>query len=167
MPTGTVSTVRFSGVTTFRLNGNSYPMPDGLETFDPSAPATSTTAFDASTGWRTTINPTNISDENFFVGAAIPVDATIAGGGNATIQFITESSIPNLAYSWQWSTAAYTYWPADWNDAGIQPYHGNGLHADTPTNTTVQHSLIQGPRGGGGSNFTGSWSGTGQGNCPQ
>jgi len=38
----------------------------------------------------------------------------------------------------------------------IQPYHGNGQHADTPGNTQVQKSLIQGPRGGGGSNFTGS-----------
>jgi hypothetical protein len=32
-------------------------------------------------------------------------------------------------------------------------------------NTTVEASLIQGPRGGGGSNFTGSWSGTGNGTC--
>ncbi len=58
----------------------------------------------------------------------------------------------------------YTYWPSDWNDALIQPYHGTGptgsQHADTPNNTQIQQSLIQGPRGGGGSNFTGGWSGT-------
>jgi hypothetical protein len=74
-----------------------------------------------------------------------------------------------LASFWQWSAAVFTYWPSDWNQALIQPYHGNGptgsQHADTPDNTVVQKSLIQGPRGGGGSNFTGSWSSTGQGAC--
>jgi hypothetical protein len=52
----------------------------------------------------------------------------------------------------------------------IQPYHRNGptgsQHADTPDNTTIQKSLIQDPRGDGGSNFTGSWSATGHGACP-
>jgi hypothetical protein len=119
--------------------------------------------------WTTTINPNNISDENFIVGAAIPVDTTIAGGGQATIQFTTQSDDASLSFSWQWSAAAYTLWPMNWNQAMIQPYHGNGptgsQHADTPDNTQVQKSLIQGPRGGGGSNFTGSWSATGHGAC--
>jgi hypothetical protein len=74
-----------------------------------------------------------------------------------------------LSFSWQWSAAVYLYWPSDWNQALVQPYHGNGptgsQHAGTPDNTTVQKSLIQGPRGGGGSNFTGSWSATGEGAC--
>jgi hypothetical protein len=74
-----------------------------------------------------------------------------------------------LSFAWQWSAAAFTYWPLDWNAALIQPYHGKGLtgsqHADTPDNTQIQKSLIQGPRGGGGSNFTGSWSATGHGTC--
>jgi hypothetical protein len=65
--------------------------------------------------------------------------------------------------------AAYTLWPMNWNQAVVQPYHGNGptgsQYADTPDNTQVQKSLIQGPRGGGGSNFTGSWSATGHGAC--
>jgi SdrD B-like domain len=165
VPTTTSSTVQFTGVS-FVLNGISYPMPDGTVNFDPNAPATSTTTFSGSPGrWTTTINPNFISDENFFVGAAIPVDAAIAGGGKATIRFTTQTDDTGLSFSWQWSAAVYTYWPSDWNQAKIQPYHGNGLHADTPTNTQVQKSLIQGPRGGGGSNFTGSWSATGHGAC--
>jgi len=42
---------------------------------------------------RTVSNTTGlrVSDENFFVGAAIPVDATISGGGKATIQFTTQT----------------------------------------------------------------------------
>jgi SdrD B-like protein len=163
------STVRFSGVS-FVLNGISYPMPDGLVNFDPNAPSASTTIFSGTPGtssaqWTTTINPNFMSDENFFVGAAIPVDLTIASGGQATIRFTTETDDAGLSFSWQWSAAVYTFWPSNWNQAMIQAYHGNGLHADTPNNTQVQKSLIQGPRGGGGSNFTGSWSATGHGAC--
>ena len=171
VPTSASSTVHFTGVS-FVLNGISYPMPDGIVNFDVNAPLTSTTVFSGTPGtasalWTTTINPTVISDENFFVGAAIPVNATIAGGGQATIRFTTQTDDTGLAFSWQWSAAVYTFWPSDWNQALIQPYHGNGLHADTPNNTQVQKSLIQGPRGGGGSNFTGSWSATGHGACPK
>jgi hypothetical protein len=169
VPTSTASTVYFSGVS-FVLNGISYPMPDGVVNFDPNAPSTSATTFSGTPGtssarWTTTINPNFISDENFFVGAAIPVDPAIASGGQATIRFTTQTDDTALSFSWQWSAAIYTYWPSDWNQAMIQPYHGNGLHADTPKNTQVQKSLIQGPRGGGGSNFTGSWSATGHGAC--
>jgi SdrD B-like protein len=170
VPTTTSSTVQFTGVS-FVLNGISYPMPDGFMNFEPNALATSTTTFSGTPGtssarWTTTINPNFISDENFFVGAAIPVDAAIAGGGQATIRFTTQTDDTGLSFSWQWSAAVYTYWPSDWNQAMIQAYHGNGRHADTPNNTQVQKSLIQGPRGGGGSNFTGSWSATGHGACP-
>jgi hypothetical protein len=170
VPTATSSTVQFTGVS-FVLNGISYPMPNGVVNFDPNAPFTSTTTFSGIPGtssalWTTTINPNFISDENFFVGAAIPVDPAIAGGGKATIQFTTQTDDTGLSFSWQWSAAVYTYWPSDWNQAMIQAYHGNGRHADTPNNTQVQKSLIQGPRGGGGSNFTGSWSATGHGACP-
>jgi SdrD B-like domain len=168
--TATSSTVHFTGVS-FVLNGISYPMPDGVVNFDINAPFTSTTTFSGTPGtssalWTTTINPNFISDENFFVGAAIPVGPPIAGGGQATIRFTTQTDDTGLSFSWQWSAAVYTYWPSDWNQAMIQPYHGNGLHADTPNNKQVQKSLIQGPRGGGGSNFTGSWSATGHGACP-
>jgi len=172
-PTGvsaaTTATVQFTDVS-FVLNGIKYPMPDGVVNFDPNAPSTSTTTFSGTPGttsalWTTTINPNFISDENFFVGAAIPVDPAIAGGGKATIRFTTETDDAGLSFSWQWSAAVYTYWPSNWNQAMIQAYHGNGLHADTPRNTPVQKSLIQGPRGGGGSNFTGSWSATGHGAC--
>ena len=169
VPTATPSTVQFTDVS-FVLSGIKYPMTDGVVNFDPNAPSTSTTTFSGTPGttsarWTTTINPNFISDENLFVGAAIPVGPAIAGGGQATIRFTTQTDDAGLSFSWQWSAAVYTFWPSDWNQAMIQAYHGNGLHADTPTNSQVQKSLIQGPRGGGGSNFTGSWSATGHGAC--
>jgi hypothetical protein len=167
--TTTTTTVLFTGVS-FVLNGHAYPLPNGLVTFDPAAPSVSTTTFDVPNNrWLTTINPKFLSDENFFVGAAIPVDATIVGGGQATILFTTQTDDSDLSFSWQWSAAAYTYWPSNWNEALVQPYHGNGpagsQHAGAPDSKLVQKSLIQGPRGGGGSNFTGSWSATGHYAC--
>jgi hypothetical protein len=162
--TGT-TTVNFTGVV-FSLNGVNYPLPDGLLTFDSAAPPTITTTFNAGLNrWETLINPNDLSDEIFFTGAAIPVSANIAAGGKANLTYSVSTSDKLLSYSWQWSAAVFTYWPTDWNQAEIQPFH-QSLHAGTPLNKMVQQSLIQGPRGGGGSNFTGSWSATGTASCP-
>jgi uncharacterized repeat protein (TIGR01451 family) len=165
IPTNTVSTVRFTGVT-ININGTVYPLPDGVITFNPAAPATPTTHFNAALNqWETLVNPRYLSNEIFFTGAAIPVTPEIAAGGKATFSYTVQSSAPNLSFPWQWSAAVYTYWPSDWNAANILAYHAT-YHAGTPLNLTVQRSLVQGPRGGGGSNFTGSWSATGNGTCP-
>jgi hypothetical protein len=127
----------------FVLNGVTYGLPDGFLILDPSAPATPTTSYNpayAPNGaWTTTYNPNNLSDEMFFDGQAVPVNADISGGGKADITYTTESTDNNLAFSWQWSAAAYTYWP-DNNGADILPYHGGGLHASTPLNPQVQQS---------------------------
>jgi hypothetical protein len=101
----------------------------------------------------------------FFVGQAIPVDSNLENGGKSTFSFTTNSSDSALTFSWQWSAAVYTCWPGN-AAANIEPVHAS-LQAGAPQNKDVQKCLIQGPRGGGGSNFTGSWSGTGQGKCPQ
>jgi hypothetical protein len=162
IPTTGVTTLRFTGVT-ISLNGTPYTIPDGVLVFDPSAPSTITTSFSGGV-WQTLINPNFMSDEMFFTGAAIPVTPSIAAGAKATLTYTTLSSAPGLSFSWEWSAAVYTFWPSDWNQAMIQPYHSS-YHAGTPLNTTVQQSLIQGPRGGGGSNFTGSWSATGTAKC--
>jgi hypothetical protein len=162
VPTNGVTTVQFVGVT-ISLNGTPYALPDGVMIFDPAAPAAIATSFSGGK-WITTVNPSHLSDEMFFTGAAIPVTASIAAGAKATVTYTTLASVQGLSFNWQWSAAVYTYWPADWNQAMIQPYH-QSYHAGTPLNTTVQKSLIQGPRGGGGSNFTGSWSATGNAAC--
>jgi hypothetical protein len=162
VPKTGVTTVQFTGVS-ITLGGTSYSLPDGVMIFDSSAPATPSTAFSGGK-WTTTFNPNNLSDEMFFTGAAIPVTPAIAAGTKATLTYTTLASVEGLSFSWQWSAAVYTFWPTDWNQAMIQPYHKSD-HAGTPENTTVQKSLIQGPRGGGGSNFTGSWSATGNAAC--
>jgi hypothetical protein len=163
VPTNTVTTVEFTGVT-LNVNGTSYSLPNGTLRFDPSAPAIPSTTFDSTTGWTTTVNPHDLSDEIFFDGQAVPVNSNLTAGGEATLSFTTKSTDNDLDFQWQWSAAVFTYWPGN-NAAEILPYH-NSDHAGTPENAQVKQSLIQGPRGGGGSNFTGSWSGTGKGACP-
>jgi hypothetical protein len=160
----TKATVRFTNGS-LSVNGTTYPLPAGVMIFDPAAPATISTTFHAGANqWETLVNPGNLSDEIFFAGAAIPATAAIAAGGKATWSFTVLSDAPGLSFPWQWSAAVYTSWPNDWNQAFIQPYHA-GSHAGTPLNTIVQKSLIGGPRGGGGSNYTGSWSATGAAAC--
>ena len=162
-----VTQVQFMGVT-FAVGTKTYTLPDGIVTFDPAYTGSPTTTFDPSFAgvgaWVTTFNPNHLSDEIFFDGAAVPVDSNIEAGGKATFSYTSLSTDTQLDFSWQWSAAVFTYWPTNWNAAYILAYH-NSDHAGTPENTTVQHSLIQGPRGGGGSNYTGSWSGTGNGRC--
>jgi hypothetical protein len=163
IPTNTTTQVNFTNGT-LTVNGSTFSLPNGVMIFDPGA-GTPTTTYNAITNtWTTTVNPNSLSDELFFDGDAIPVTAALTQHGNATVSFTVQSQSTNLALKWQWSAAVYTFWPANWNDAMILAYHHTD-HAGTPLNTQIQQSLIQGPRGGGGSNFTGSWSATGTGTC--
>lgn len=166
VPTNTTTTVDFTGVSLV-VNATTYALPNGQIVFSPNA-TTQTTAVNADGSWTTTV-PVNQGGDIFFDGQAIPVDANMenGGGGNtgSTLSFTTNSSDSALQFNWQWGAAVYTSWPGN-AAADIEPIQANGLQSGAPQNTSVQKDLIQGPRGGGGSNFTGSWSGTGHGTCP-
>jgi hypothetical protein len=164
---GTTTTVDFTGVTLV-VNTQSYALPNGTINFVPNFTGAPTTVVNSDGSWTTTVSST-FNNDIFFDGQAIPVDANLqnGGGGNtsSTLSFYTNSNDSALQFQWQWGAAVYTYWPGN-AAALIEPIQANGLQPGAPTNSQVQQSLIQGPRGGGGSNFTGSWSGTGQGTCP-
>ena len=166
VPTNMITTVDFTGVTLV-INTTSYALPNGQVVFNP-AVSTPTTVVNADGSWTTTVNPT-FNNDIFFDGQAIPVDSNLENGGHgntgSTLSFSSNSSNSSLSFQWQWSAAVYTSWPGNAN-ANIEPVHA-AQQAGAPLNTAVEADLIQGPRGGGGSNFTGSWSGTGQGTCPQ
>jgi hypothetical protein len=166
VPTNTITTVDFTGVTLV-VNATSYALPNGQVVFNP-AVSTPTTVVNADGSWTTTVNP-SFNNDIFFDGQAIPVDANLENGGHgntgSTLSFSTSSSDTSLQFQWQWGAAVYTSWPGN-AAANIEPVHAQ-LQAGAPLNTAVEADLIQGPRGGGGSNFTGSWSGTGKGTCPQ
>jgi len=80
--------------------------------------------------------------------------------------------VPGVSVKWKWGAAVYSTFSADYNALAVKATHQNacgitnGDHAGTPEGTDTSSGepfkkfVIGGARGGGGSNFTGSWSGT-------
>src|SRR5262249_53780935 len=70
-----------------------------------------------------------------------------------------------VTLKWQWSAAVYTNFGADYNAFNVKPLDSNSAtiypnsdHAGTPE--AFKSFVVGGARGGGGSNFTGSYSAT-------
>src|SRR5213594_4397257 len=101
----------------------------------------------------------------FFTGAAFPVTTSLPGGiKNVTWSGRIISDTPGVAVQWQWAAAVYSTL-GDLDSLGVKPVddnkasvYKNSDHAGTPK--SVRQFLVSGARGGGGSNFTGSYSGT-------
>jgi hypothetical protein len=150
---------------TFSSNGTNYnlPVPNGKIVFSPGA-SVATTTFDSGTNTWTTTVPVNQSGDVFFSGLPLPLPAGLPGGTNPvswTAHF--SSTTPGLSFNWQWGAAVYTSFGTG-NAIGVKPVESNGSayqnsdHAGTPEN--FKSFVVGGARGGGGSNWTGSWSGT-------
>jgi hypothetical protein len=105
----------------------------------------------------------------------VPDSFANAGGrvkGPVTWQGAFSSSTDAMTISWKWGAAVYTHFSTDYNLLGIKPTHSNSCvypnsdHAGTPqgvdpsTGVMFKNFVTGGARGGGGSNWTGSWSGT-------
>jgi len=155
------------------VNGTPHAVPDAIITFD-NVPCATTTFDAANNVWRTTV-PTAGSDEIFLAGLAWPT-ANLPGGAKVTFQGTFATDRRGICLSWKWGAAAYKTWTLDggqpeYNAANIKPAHSgtcdynNGDHAGTPENAMLKKAVTGGARGGGGSNFTGSWSSTGN-LCP-
>jgi hypothetical protein len=141
-------------------------VPDADITFDPHA-TTATTSFNTATErWETTVPSFGLSGNTFLTGEALPIAADLPGGINPvtwSAQFISDT--PGVTVAWQWAAALYTNFTTALNGLGVKPVDDNRAsvfknadHAGTPEN--FKQSVIGGARGGGGSNFTGSYSGT-------
>jgi hypothetical protein len=165
-----------NGNISFTAGGTSYSLavPNARITFSPSAMCSST-SFDSATGWSTTV-PVSGDDEIFLTGLAWQVPSGGLPGGVNPVKFSgtysSETSALGLSIQMQWGAAAYSTFTTDYNALQIKAGHqtacgqNNGDHAGTPegidstTNMPWKHYVVGGARGGGGSNFTGSWSGT-------
>ena len=146
--------------------------PSARITFSPSATCSSTT-FDTMTNTWFTIVPVHGDDEIFLTGVAVPVPSGGLPGGikvNWTGTFDT-GGVPGISIDWKWGAAVYSSIGNDFNTLAIKPGHqtacrvNNGDHAGTPEGVNNNNQLwkqfvIGGATGGGGSNWTGSWSGT-------
>ena len=125
----------------------------------------------ASTTWNPVLNewdtvvPASFDKNVFLGGGMYPVPAGGLPGGLNPVTWsgnfwAASGDVPSL--QWQWAAAVYTAFPSDPADLGVLPAD-SGHHAGTPENIT--QFVVGGARGGGGSNFTGSYSATGGATC--
>jgi hypothetical protein len=150
-------------------------VPNALITFSSDVTCT-TTSFDAITNtWMATV-PISGSDEIFLSGLAFPVPASFASSGGKVAGPVTwngtvASGTPGVSINWKWGAAVYTTFATEYNSLAIKPAHSNACnyndsdHAGTPEGInpigiSFQRFVTGGAGGGGGSNFTGGWSGT-------
>jgi hypothetical protein len=142
-------------------------LPDANITFTAAA-TKATTTYDVGTNtWNTTV-PLNYTGNVFISGAMLPLPAGLSGGTKPVTWTATFSHPSGVKIDWQWAAAAYVgIFSSDLSTVGVKSVDSNTLdatyhnsdHAGTPE--SVKSLVIGGARGGGGSNFTGSYSGTG------
>jgi hypothetical protein len=163
-------TIGFAGSIQFTVNGSLYlvSVPSAIVNFSPTV-AVATTVF-CNGQWVTTVPLAGLSGNVFLDGVAFqaPAPDGFPGGiKQVTWQGMFFSLTPGLKVQWQWAAAVYhsANLAADYNALGVKPVDDNSAslylnsdHAGTPEN--FKSDVIGGARGGGGSNFTGSYSGT-------
>ena len=164
-------TVGFTGSISFTVNGTPYvvPVPSAIINFVPGLNV-ATTVF-CNGQWVTTVPLSGLAGNVFLDGVALqaPTPGGFPGGiHEVTWQGTFFSLTPGLKIQWQWAAAVYRKadFSDDYNALGVKPVddnqasvYKNSDHAGTPEN--FRPYVRGGARGGGGSNFTGSYSGTG------
>ena len=140
-------------------------VPDALIVISHSATVATTTYDVVLNRWVTTV-PATGEDEIFLQGAVMQLPGGLPGGVKPvtwSVELCTDT--PGITIQWKWGAAAYSSLEGDLDALGVKPVHDGNLsgyhnsdHAGTPEN--FKHDVIGGARGGGGSNFTGSWSAT-------
>lgn len=119
-------------------------------------------------GWGTNLQFSGLAGNDFLGGLSFHTPASGLPGGikNVIWQVTFSSDASGLTVNWQWAAAAYTTFSTVYNALGVKPVDDNKAsqykdsdHAGTPEN--FRADVTGGARGGGGSNFTGSYSATG------
>lgn len=155
------STIAFTaGGTTYQLD-----VPATFLEFVPGATEAETQFVDGA--WVTVV-PATFSQEVFLSGLAFQVPAGGLSGGINPVTWSGTFLSPTTAgvkVQWKWAAAVYTQFSTDPTAIEVKPVDGNtenpfanSDHAGTPEN--FKAFVIGGARGGGGSNWTGSYSGT-------
>jgi hypothetical protein len=162
-------TINFTGVT-ITFGSTTINAPNVSITYDPSNPPPTTTFTPGSPGMWTTVLPiTHLSGNNFLdaVEFLVPSGGLPGGIHPLTWSGTFTSSMPGLQVQWKWGAAVYdTTFSTNYNALGVKPVddnkastYKNSDHAGTPENFKTH--VRGGATGGGGSNYTGSYSGTG------
>jgi hypothetical protein len=160
----THQTITFSdtlgGVTT----NYSLSVPNADLTLSATA-TTATTTFNSSLDKWVTTAPTGLPGNEFLAGYALSLPGGLHGADTVTwsAQFSTDNA--GISLNWQWAAAAYTSFSTTYSALGVKPCdsntassYANSDHAGTPE--SYKTHVVGGATGGGGSNYTGSYSAT-------
>ncbi len=151
-----------SGTTTYNV-----AVPNAIITFS-AATTQATTVFNTTlNSWVTTVPlQSSLSGNVFLAGVDLHLPSGLPGGINPVTwsgDFLSNTS--GLSVNWQWAAAVYNPFGASYASLGVKPVDANNWsiylnsdHAGTPEN--YKTDVLGGARGGGGSNYTGSYSGT-------
>jgi hypothetical protein len=144
--------------------------PDAEVIYSPTA-SSATTTFTGGQ-WVTTVPWSSQGTGNQFLsGLAYLVPATPQLSGSSvswtgTFSATLSSGTGAYTLNWQYGAAVYTTFSTSYNSLGVKPIDAstgsaylNSDHAGTPENFIAD--VTGGAQGGGGSNYTGSYSGTG------
>ncbi len=146
------------GVTT----NYSLTVPDALLTVTPGGTSAATTFNSSLNQWVTNV-PTGLGLKLFMSGYALALPSGLHGGDIVTwtATFTTNSS--GVTFNWQWAAAAYTSFNSSYGSIGVKPCDNasdsiylNSDNAGSPE--SYKTHVIAGGTGGGGSNYTGSFS---------
>jgi hypothetical protein len=172
--TGTDSVMYFRDAAIhFSADGVDYdlPLPDSVIEYSTTAVSASI-SYDAATNRWITVVPANYTGNVFLNGFSFAVPVDFPGGIDDvtwTGSFSADKS--GVSFKWKWAAAVYSQLSVDLGAIGVKPIDGsaanpypNSHHAGSPEN--FLSFVIGGAMGGGGSNFTGSYSGTKTVSCP-
>jgi hypothetical protein len=163
-------TIGFISSIQFSVGGTNYvvAVPAAIVSLSPSV-ALATTDFDLGQ-WKTTAPLSGLAGNVFLTGVTVqaPMPAGFPGGiKELKWEGMFFSLTPGLNIQWKWAAAVYraANFNTDYDALGVKPVDDNSAsaypnsdHAGTPEN--FKPYVVGGARGGGGSNFTGSYSGT-------
>jgi hypothetical protein len=160
---------------TFTANNTTYTVhvPSSAITFS-SATTTATTDYVQlyplflGKGWKTDLQWSGLAGNDLMTAVEFKVPSGGLPGGIKDVSFTAtfSSYSTGLTVNWQWAAAVYTSFDTDYNALGVKPVddnkgseYKNSDHAGTPEN--YKSFVTGGAAGGGGSNYTGSYSATG------
>ena len=167
--TSTVTMSFTNTVITFTANSQQYILnvPEARVRFDDLALSASTQFVNGI--WETVV-PRSFTDYVFMTGLSYQVPINFPGS-ISDVRWTTNVSIDrtNTSIEWRWSAAVYTTFAAHPGIA-VKPVNGSTLNpypnsdkAGTPEN--FKTSLVDGARGDGGTNYTGSYVNSGDITC--
>jgi hypothetical protein len=138
-------------------------VPDAVITFDPAVTIATTTYDDCTDTWRSTV-PASYTGDVFLGGVVVKLPGSLPGGLAPTWSGRFVSTTTGLTAQWSWAAAVYTRFnDVDPDLNGVKAIDGsklnayaNGDNAGTPEN--FKNYVTSGAKGGGGSNYTGSYS---------